>query len=173
MTGETVTTVSGWRPGVVGEIVRLHARFYAEAWGFGPEFEAKVAAGLADFLPRCDRPRSALFTAWTGTRCVGSVAIDGEDAQARPHEAHLRWFIVSSDVRGQGVGAHLMRQAMTFLRTSELATCWLDTFAGLDAARALYERHGFVLVREAEAASWGRSVREQRFEWRAPISAPP
>ena len=41
--------------------------------------------------------------------------------------------------------------------------CSLGTFAGLDAARALYEKHGFSLVREQEGTSWGIRVREQEF----------
>jgi RimJ/RimL family protein N-acetyltransferase len=41
----------------------------------------------------------------------------------------------------------------------------LTTFAGLDAARALYERLGFRLVAEADGETWGTKVREQRFEW--------
>jgi hypothetical protein len=41
---------------------------------------------------------------------------------------------------------------------------YLNTFAGLDAARALYERAGFHLVDEIEGESWGRTMREQRFE---------
>ena len=43
---------------------------------------------------------------------------------------------------------------------------WLTSFRGLDPARALYERHGFRLVEEREAGSWGTSVLEQRFERR-------
>ena len=41
---------------------------------------------------------------------------------------------------------------------------YLTTFAGLDAARALYERHGFRLVEEGEDTTWGVKVTEQLFE---------
>ena len=40
------------------------------------------------------------------------------------------------------------------------------TFAGLDAARHLYERAGFVLCQESEGDHWGRTVMEQTFELR-------
>ena len=43
------------------------------------------------------------------------------------------------------------------------AACYLTTFAGLDAARHLYETAGFVLEGESDADPWGGGVREQRF----------
>ncbi len=41
---------------------------------------------------------------------------------------------------------------------------YLYTFAGLDSARRLYEQAGFKLKEEQEANTWGRPMREQRFE---------
>ena len=37
------------------------------------------------------------------------------------------------------------------------------TFKGLDAARTLYERHGFELTDEFFGDQWGREVLEQKF----------
>ena len=49
---------------------------------------------------------------------------------------------------------------------------WLTTFKGLDAARSLYERNGFMLAGEADKDDqWGGGVREQIFE-RAKPKAP-
>jgi hypothetical protein len=45
----------------------------------------------------------------------------------------------------------------------------LTTFAGLGAARALYERAGFQLVDETEADQWQGGVVEQRFERRGSV----
>ena len=41
---------------------------------------------------------------------------------------------------------------------------YLDTFAGLDAAKAVYLAAGFRLVAEADGESWGVLLREQRYE---------
>ena len=49
---------------------------------------------------------------------------------------------------------------------------WLTTFAGLDAARALYERHGFVLTAERDVDQWSGGVREQVFERRVMARSP-
>jgi len=40
----------------------------------------------------------------------------------------------------------------------------LWTFQGLDAARRLYEAHGFVLVEQWSGDQWGQAMVEQRFE---------
>jgi hypothetical protein len=40
---------------------------------------------------------------------------------------------------------------------------YLWTFQGLDAARRLYEKHGFRLAEEREGSQWGERVLEQRF----------
>jgi hypothetical protein len=45
----------------------------------------------------------------------------------------------------------------------------LWTFQGLDTARALYERHGFVLVKEQLGARWGNTVTEQQFVRSSPL----
>ena len=42
----------GWRPGLVGEIVRAHAIYYARDWNFPRYFEAKVAREMGEFLAR-------------------------------------------------------------------------------------------------------------------------
>jgi hypothetical protein len=48
---------------------------------------------------------------------------------------------------------------------------WLTTFAGLDAARALYERYGFALADESDADQWQGGVREQLFKRPAPAES--
>ncbi len=151
----------GYRPGSVGRIVEMHARFYARHAGFGAFFESKVAAGLAEFVARLDRPCNQLWTALDGERIVGSVAIDGEDLG--PGQAHLRWFIMDDDVRGAGVGRQLLAQALDFCDRQGFEATRLWTFRGLDAARRLYETQGFTLAEEFPGRQWGEEVVEQCF----------
>jgi uncharacterized protein YhfF/GNAT superfamily N-acetyltransferase len=153
--------VPGWLPGAVGAIASMHARFYAREHGFGVYFEAKVAAECAAFCSRLDPARNGLWLLVDGGRIAGSIAIDGAD----PAGAQLRWFIVDDAMRGRGLGRRLIDAAMGFCRRAGHRAVGLTTFAGLDAARALYEQQGFRLVAEADGTSWGRVVREQRFEW--------
>ena len=153
--------VPGWLPGAVGAVAALHGRYYAREHGFGVRFEAKVAAECAEFCPRIDPTRDGLWLLVDGGRIAGSIAIDGSG----PDAAHLRWFIVDDEMRGRGLGRRLIEAAMGFCRRAGHRRVYLTTFAGLDAARALYEQQGFRLVAEADGETWGTRVREQRFEW--------
>ncbi len=151
--------VPGYLPGAIGAIASLHARFYAREHGFGAYFEAKVAAECAEFCSRFDPSRDGLWLLVDRGCIHGSIAIDGT-----PGGAHLRWFIVAEELRGGGFGRKLIDAALGFCRRAGHRHVYLTTFAGLDAARALYEQAGFRLVREAEGRTWGAAVREQRFE---------
>ena len=149
-------------PGALARLIEMHALHYACDWGFGAFFEARVAREAGEFVAALPRADSRLWFARTGDRVVGSIAIDGRNATAEG--AHLRWFILDDTSRGGGVGARLLDAALVFCRAQGFSSVHLSTFAGLDAARRLYESRGFRLVAEAEAESWGVRVREQRFE---------
>ena len=154
-------TISGYVPGSLGRVTELHAIHYSEHWGFGLFFEAKVAAELSDFLQRFDPNIDGFWTASRDGQVEGSIAIDGAKTQAEG--AHLRWFILSDALRGQGVGNRLMEKAIGFCRQKHYPRVFLWTFQGLNAARHLYEKHGFRLVEETEGEHWGKAVLEQRF----------
>src|SRR5262245_20773764 len=163
---DDIVIAEGWRPGALGTIVSLLAAYHWPRYGFGPAFETKVARELAEFLNRYDPDHDRLFLALQGERVVGGMAIDGGEENAGTQSARLRWFILADECQGRGVGGRMMDEAMRFLE-QRFARCYLTTISGLDAARALYERRGFRLVEESEAANWGTAVTEQRFEWSA------
>lgn len=155
--------VRGYRPGSIGRIVEMHGRYYGRHWGFPPSFEALVARELAGFVDAYDASRDGLWLL-EPERVLGSIALVGaRDAQP----ARLRWFIADEPVRATGAGRRLMRAAMDFVRATGTRHVYLTTFEGLDAARALYEAHGFVLTAQAPDDHWGAVVVEQRFDWHA------
>jgi GNAT superfamily N-acetyltransferase len=156
--------VSGYIPGAIGRIVELHGSYYAKHWGFGAFFEARMAREIAEFIDRFDERRDGLWTAACHGRVAGSIAIDG--SSRGEGEAHLRWFIVDEGVRCRGTGRRLLEEALGFCRRSGHRTVSLWTFAGLDAARRLYEQTGFRLEVERRGTQWGTEVTEQRFELR-------
>jgi len=153
---------SGYSPGAIGRIVELHGSYYAAHWGFGAFFEARMARELAEFVDRFDPKRDGLWTTMVAGRIAGSIAIDG----SRPGdgEAHLRWFILDPGLHGRGIGRRLLDEAVGFCRRRDQRRVALWTFAGLDAARRLYEQAGFLLAEERRGAQWGIEVTEQRFE---------
>jgi GNAT superfamily N-acetyltransferase len=160
----SVTIAEGYVSGCIDRIVQLHAAYYSAAHGFGPAFESRVRRELDAFLRDYVSGRDLLLLASNGGDIEGSIAIDG----SRAHEegAHLRWFITSDAVRGQGAGRQLLERALRFSDQCRYGKVHLSTFVGLDAARHLYEAQGFQLVHEAPGDQWGTVVREQKFERR-------
>lgn len=157
----SVTVEAGYEPGVLARCVEMHALYYARRVGFGRVFEATVAGGLAEFSGRLEHDGNQLWRATQAGRVVGTIAIDGEDMG--PGVAHLRWFIVDDGLRGGGVGRRLLAAALAFCDRHGFPEIHLWTFRGLDAARRLYEAHGFALVEERPGTQWGDEVMEQRF----------
>lgn len=154
---------AGYRPGLIADIVRLHAEYYAREWGFGLPFEAKVASELSAFL-RDYRPGVDFFAAEYADdgSLLGTISI--EAPTAAESLAHLRWFITSDNTRGTGLGRRLMNDAIAHADIKGFPGLYLTTFAGLKRARHLYESFGFALVTEEERDQWSGGVREQRFE---------
>jgi uncharacterized protein YhfF/GNAT superfamily N-acetyltransferase len=155
--------VPGWLPGAAEAGIALLVAFHAREFGFGAGFEAELAGGWQSFLARFDPARDGLWLLVDAGRIHGSIAIDGQHDEG----AELHWFIVDDALRGRGLGRRMLETAMGFCRRRGHRRVRLTTLAGLDTARALYERLGFRLVAEADGRSWGRTVREQRFEWKS------
>jgi GNAT superfamily N-acetyltransferase len=154
--------VGGCAPGCIGRVVELHALTSHTIAGFGVSFEAKVVRELARFCEDLCDGRDGLWLVRVDGRIEGSVAIDG--SHAARDGAHLRWFVVSPALRGRGVGATLLAQALRFCNAHGHRRVFLWTFDGLSAARHLYEKNGFRLAEQRRAATWGTEVLEQRFE---------
>lgn len=153
----------GWAPGIIGFTVATHARYYAREWGFGPLFEARVAAGMGDFMLRYDPTRDLVLRAELNGDFIGTISVDGSDPALPQGQAHLRWFIMSDSARGQGAGRLLFDAALAFMDEVGFSSSYLTTFAGLDPARHLYEQAGFILQHEERGESWGTPVVEQLF----------
>jgi|MudIll2142460700_1097286.scaffolds.fasta_scaffold27297_4 GNAT superfamily N-acetyltransferase len=153
---------SGYVPGAIGRITELHATYYKKHWDFDLFFEAKVATELSGFLGRFDPAHDGFWLAMMNDKIVGAVAIDGNEAKTSG--ARLRWFIVAPEYQGRGVGQRLLEEAVTFCRRANIRRLYLHSFAGLDVARHVYEKFGFVLREEKQDKTWGRTVTEQTFE---------
>jgi GNAT superfamily N-acetyltransferase len=155
----------GYIPGAIGAITQLHGTYYNQHWDLGLYFEAKVATELSEFLNRFDLAHDGIWIARDGEKFVGAIVIDGKDAYGEG--ARLRWFIIAPAYQGQGVGNLLIEEAMSFCRVAGFQRVYLTTFAGLSAARHLYEKHGFRLCREEDGShlTGKASLVEQVFEY--------
>ena len=153
----------GYAPGAIGRVVEMHGRYYSAAWNFGPHFECEVAAELAEFMGRYDPARDGFWLAWRGERIVASVTLDhlGDEDGAR-----VRWFVAEPGMQGSGVGRLLFDALLAFAAEPGQTRLHLWTFAGLAAARRLYDRAGFVVTEETDENDWGPVIRAQKMVWR-------
>lgn len=155
-------TYSGYRPGALAGVLRLHTDYYHEHWNFGLPFEVKIASELAEFIGRLHEKRDMFLSAYSSdNQLLGSITIDASGIER--NGAHLRWFIVSPESAGQGIGQELMSRAITHCDRQKFDRVYLTTFKGLDAARSIYDRWGFFLESEHKEDQWNGGVTEQRF----------
>lgn len=155
-------TYESYLPGALGGLVALQTQTHARDLGYGVGFETKVAADMAEFLGRQQPGRDLFLTAWEDGRLAGGITVDGGEHDPAQRLAHLRWFVVAPAWRGRGIGSHLLGRAVDFARGGGYGRIYLWTVAGLDSARRLYDAAGFVLAEEVMAATWGKTMREQR-----------
>lgn len=160
---------TGYFPGALGRIVELHETYYSEYWNLDYEFSREVAVELAEFLGRYEEAENRLWTVMDDPddavrrQIVGSLVID--DGHSDDEEgARVRWVILDPELHGRGFGRELMDRAMAFCRDSGFERVYLWTYEGLEAARHLYEEHGFRLVEEATRQDWGPEITYQKFE---------
>ena len=156
-----VSIASGYAPGVIGDVVAAHGRYYAKHTGFGAFFEEQVASELAEFFSRFDPECDGFLAARRADALLGSIAIDARKSNS--DGARLRWFIVDDSCQGLGLGGRLLEAALAHCNERKYGRIYLTTFAGLDAARHLYEKHGFVLKKEVRDSHWGKEEIEQLF----------
>lgn len=154
--------IVGYTPGAIGKIVELHGTYYDEYWQLGSYFEAKVAEEFGELMCRFNPEQDGFWTARLDGEILGGIVIDGKAGATEG--ARLRFFVIDPAYQGQGIGKKLMETAMNFCRQAGFKRVYLTTFAGLDAARSLYERVGFKLIWQDEAKHWGTVLQEQKFE---------
>lgn len=160
----TAPVTSGPAPGLLGDIVALHGRYYASHWNFPIGFETKVASEMAAFFERYDPARDIVLSVRGVDRWLGSITLDGGDPSLEDGQAHLRWFILHPELSGRGLGRPLLAEAIAFARQSGKRSIYLTTFRGLDAASKLYAAACFRITDERLGRSWGREVAELRLE---------
>ena len=152
---------AGYSPTLLGRMVVILHGHMNRHFDFGRAFEARISTDCAEFLSRIDSPRNQIWRAELDGEIIGTISIDGEDLG--DNLAHLRWFGVDDSVRRGGIGNALLTAALEFCDQQEFREIHLWTVKGLNAARRLYERHGFVLAEEYTGDQWGSRVVEHKF----------
>jgi GNAT superfamily N-acetyltransferase len=150
------------RPGDLGVILAHHGRVYAEEYGVDSTFEGHVASTLARAAARgFPTPREAIRLVELDGGHAGSIAVTDEGGGV----ATIRWFLLSPELRGRGLGRRLLGEMLSTAADVGYARVGLETFSELEAAAHLYRDHGFAVVSADAAPRWGRDrITYQRYE---------
>jgi DNA-binding MarR family transcriptional regulator/GNAT superfamily N-acetyltransferase len=148
------------RPGDFGWIVKRNAELYAQDYGWVAPFEGVCAQIVADFVNKFDESREHCWIAESDGENVGAVMLanDGNGV------ARVRLLLVEPKARGLGIGARLVDELIRFARAAGYRKITLWTHSVLTAARHIYQKAGFKLMRSEEHQSWGRPVVSEHWD---------
>jgi DNA-binding MarR family transcriptional regulator/GNAT superfamily N-acetyltransferase len=147
-------------PGDFGWIVKRHAELYAQEYGWTAPFEGVCAQIVANFVNTYDARRERCWIAEIDGENVGSIMLAKESESV----ARIRLLVVDPKARGLGLGARLTDECISFARRAGYKRITLWTHRVLSAARHIYQKAGFKLMRSERHRRFGRAVVSEHWD---------
>ncbi|MBA3693438.1 MAG: MarR family transcriptional regulator [Acidobacteria bacterium] len=146
--------------GDMGWVVQSNGILYAQEYGWDENYEALVAQIVADFVKNYDSKKERCWIAEKDGENIGSVFLVKESERA----AKLRLLIVDPKARGLGIGKRLVDECTRFARQVGYKKITLWTNSVLLAARSIYQKAGYELVKSETHHSFGRDLVGETWE---------
>lgn len=157
---ENIRIRTNLKSGDLGYVMYRHGKLYSQEYNYGISFETYVGAGLYEFYSNYDPAKDSVWICEHDDNIVGFVLLMHRENNA----AQLRYFYLEPECRGIGLGKKLMSLYMEFLKAKEYRSCYLWTTHEQHAAASLYMKYGFKLTDEKKSTTFGKPVKEQRYE---------
>jgi len=149
-------------PGDIGWVVQQHGEIYWREYGWDSRFEALVAGIAAQFVNKFQPEWERCWIAELDGERVGAVFVVRKSAAT----AQLRMLILAPKARGLGLGARLTDECIAFARAKGYKKMVLWTNSCLTAARAIYGKRGFGLVKSEPYEGFGQQLVGETWELR-------
>jgi DNA-binding MarR family transcriptional regulator/N-acetylglutamate synthase-like GNAT family acetyltransferase len=148
-------------PGDLGWVVQRHGELYAEEYGWDASFERLVAKIVGEFAAADSGPANRCWIATLDGQRAGCVFLMPGGS---PGVGKLRLLLVEPWARGHGLGGRLVTTCIAGAKEAGHQTLTLWTNDVLAAARRLYERAGFRLVKRERHRSFGKALVGQTWD---------
>ncbi|WP_431096153.1 bifunctional helix-turn-helix transcriptional regulator/GNAT family N-acetyltransferase [Polaromonas aquatica] len=147
-------------PGDMGWVVQQHGEIYAREYGWNSEFEALVADIAGKYLKNHQPEWEKCWIAEVDGERAGAVFVVRKSATV----AQLRMLILTPQARGLGLGGRLTDACIAFARGKGYKKMVLWTNSCLDAARGIYTKRGFTLVKSEPYHGFGKDLVGETWE---------
>lgn len=146
--------------GDLGWVVQCNGALYAQEYGWDETYEALVAQIVADFVKNYDPKKERCWIAEKDGENAGAVfLVKDSDSVAK-----LRLLIVDPKARGLGIGKRLVDECTRFARQAGYKKITLWTNSILLAARGIYQKAGYKLVKAENHHSFGQDLVGETWE---------
>ncbi len=146
--------------GDMGWVVESNGALYAQEYGWDARYEALVAQIVADFVKNFDAQKERCWIAEKEGENVGAVFLVKKSKTV----AKLRLLIVDPKARGLGIGKRLVDECTRFARQAGYKKITLWTNSVLVAARSIYQKAGYELVKTEAHHSFGQDLVGETWE---------